>query len=202
MNCPLCQKSQAELFHRHQSRDFFLCAGCTIIFVPRSQVLTPAEEKKRYDAHQNDESDPQYRNYFLKTVNSVTLELRPGSSGLDFGCGRTRLMENLFFEQGFRLDSFDPFYFPELNLWERTYDFIIMVEVIEHLTDPLGTILELKKILKGPLFVRTKLYPLTDFGNWFYMRDPTHVQFFSMKALLTLGNVQEIAQDLYRIDLK
>ena len=204
MKCPHCQNSGAELFHREPFREFFLCPACTIIFVPRSSLLAPAEEKKRYDSHQNDESDPGYQSYFLKTVEPVIGNIEAGSTGLDFGCGRTRLMEKLFRERGVEVSSFDPFYFPDESLLKKSYHFAVLNEVIEHLADPRKTIADLRDLVKGPLFVRTKLYPETEkeFSGWFYKRDLTHVQFFSRRALESIGATREIGTDLYRIELK
>jgi hypothetical protein len=204
MICPFCQKDGAEVFHEDSSRKFFLCSGCTIIFVPRSSILSPSEEKKRYDCHENDDSDPSYRDYFLKTLLPVLKELRPGARGLDFGCGRTKLMAELFSEKGIPMDSYDLFYFPDDSIWARKYDFAVMNEVIEHLRDPSGVMERLRSIVSGPIFVRTKLYPETEaeFSRWFYKRDLTHIQFFSLKALGVLGKVKVLGEDLYRIDVK
>lgn len=204
MMCPLCHKEEAERFHQDSSREFFLCSSCTIIFVPRLSLISPSEEKKRYDSHQNDDHDPGYRDYFLKTVLPVFKELSPGSRGLDFGCGRTTLMADLFQDKGHETDSYDPFYFPNDQIFEKKYDFAVLNEVIEHLRDPSGTLKTLKTIVHGPIFVRTKLYPPTEseFAKWFYKRDITHVQFFSLKALSFLGTVKILDEDLYRIDWK
>ena len=204
MRCPLCQKDGAELFYQDKFRDFFLCKGCTIIFVPRSSILSPSEEKERYDSHQNDENDPGYRDYFLKTALPVIAELHEKKPGLDFGCGRTRLLSQIFDEKGFSMDSYDPFYFPDESIWQKKYGFAVMNEVIEHLTDPSATLQRLRTIVDGPLFVRTKLYPSTEkeFASWFYKRDATHVQFFSLRSLSLIGKVKEIGVDLYRIDWK
>ncbi len=204
MDCPFCQNFGAELFHQDDVREFFRCPDCTIIFVPRSSLISHAEEKKRYDSHQNEESDPEYRRYFLKTVNLVTAQVPKSSRGLDFGCGKTKLMEKLFMECSLEVDSYDYFYFQDESIWQKTYDFAVLNEVIEHLNDPAETLARLKKIIHGPLFVRTKLYPETEkaFANWFYKRDITHVQFFSLQALSKLGEVKELGTDLYRIDWK
>lgn len=204
MNCPLCHKTGAELFHRDSIRDFFRCSGCTIIFVPRSAILSAADEKHRYDSHQNNETDPRYRDYFLKTVGPVMEQISAGARGLDLGSGRTRLMEKLFREGGHEMDSYDPFYFPDESIWEKTYDFVVMNEVIEHLHDPAGTMKRIGTICRGPLFIHTRIYPETpeQFAKWYYMRDPTHVQFFSMEAFQFLGKTEKIAADLYKIELK
>lgn len=204
MKCPFCQQDGADLFHKDKTREFFLCNSCTIIFVPRDSILSPSEEKKRYDSHQNDESDPGYRDYFLKTATPVIAELHGNERGLDFGCGRTRLLSQIFDVKGFNMDSYDPFYFPDQSIWKKSYEFVVMNEVIEHLSDPSATLVRLRSIVKGPLFVRTKLYPATEeeFSKWFYKRDSTHVQFFSFRALSQIGTVKEIGDDLYRIDWK
>lgn len=204
MDCPFCQNFGAELFHQDDVREFFKCLTCTIIFVPRSALISLSEEKKRYDSHQNAESDPEYRRYFLQTVNPVVAQVPKKGHGLDFGCGKTRLMEKLFMECGIEVDSYDPFYFPDESIWKKNYDFAVLNEVIEHLNEPAKTLTLLKNIIKGPIFVRTKLYPESEpqFAKWFYKRDITHVQFFSLKALSVLGEVKELGTDLYRIDWK
>lgn len=204
MKCLFCQQDGAELFHKDQFREFFRCSFCTIIFVPRGSVLTPPEEKKRYDSHQNDVNDPGYREYFLKTAIPVIKELKGSELGLDFGCGRTQLMSQIFDDHGIRMDSYDPFYFPDESIWKKSYGFAVMNEVIEHLRDPVETLSRLRSIVQGPLFVRTKLYPETEkeFSGWFYKRDATHVQFFSLRALEEIGSVKVIGADLYRIDWK
>lgn len=204
MKCPFCQKDGADLFHEDKIRAFFRCQSCTIIFVPRSSLLSASEEKKRYDSHQNDENDPGYREYFLKTVIPVIAELKGHERGIDFGCGRTRLMSQIFDDKGIICDSYDPFYFPDESFWQKTFEFGVMNEVIEHLADPADTVARLKMIIKGPLFIRTKFYPETEqeFSSWFYKRDLTHVQFFSLKTLSYLGTVKVLGEDLYRIDLK
>ena len=113
-------------------------------------------------------------------------------------------MSQIFDENGLNCDSYDPFYFPDVSIWKKSYEFLVMNEVIEHLSDPAGTISKLRTILTGPIFIRTKFYPETEkeFANWFYKRDATHVQFFNLKSLSQLGTVKVIGEDLYRIDLK
>lgn len=204
MICPLCHKDGAEAFHQDEIRRFFQCLACTIIFVPRDSLLTASEEKKRYDSHQNNEDDPGYRDYFLKTIGPVLKELRPDARGLDFGCGKTRLMAQLFRENGHLTDSYDTFYFPDESIWQKKYDFAVLNEVIEHLRDPSGILRRLRSIVTGPVFIRTKLYPAkeADFSRWFYKRDLTHVQFWSLGSLSFLGKVKVLDEDLYRIDWK
>ncbi len=113
-------------------------------------------------------------------------------------------MAGLLEERGHETDSYDPFYFPDERVFEKKYDFAVLNEVIEHLRDPSGTLERLKTIISGPIFVRTKLYPdsESEFAKWFYKRDITHVQFFSMKSLSFLGTVKILNEDLYRIDWK
>jgi hypothetical protein len=67
----------------------------------------------------------------------------------------------------------------------KDYDFILMIEVIEHLRDPYGDLSNLKSRLRkgGKMFIKTQLmHPQRDFSSWPYQRDPTHVQFFSQKT--------------------
>lgn len=178
MICPLCSSTETELFDRDKFRSFHQCRHCSLVFVPRTELISLDQEKKRYEAHENDEEDPGYRSYLAKVAQSISKNLSQGMKGLDFGSGRTKLLAHLI---GGDIDSYDVFFHPDESLKQKTYDFIILSEVIEHLREPALELQNLKKMLNpnGILFVKTKLLPSEDFSNWFYKRDITHVQFFS-----------------------
>ena len=65
------------------------------------------------------------------------------------------------------------------------YDTIILEEVIEHLKEPLEDLMRLSLILNdaGKLIIRTRLFnEETDLPNWWYLRDQTHICFFSYQT--------------------
>ncbi len=205
--CPLCLNKNTQDYARDPSRDFSLCSICSLIFVPRSQLISSSDEKKRYDFHQNDESDEFYRKYLNLIAESILPTLSEGEVGLDFGCGRTTLMSDLFKKKNFAVDSYDLYYFPDLTIWSKKFNFIILSEVIEHLRYPMEEMKKLRDLLlpEGKIFIKTKLHPgdKSFFDNWFYKRDITHVQFFSEDSLrylakeLSMSGPKILSEDLF-----
>jgi 2-polyprenyl-3-methyl-5-hydroxy-6-metoxy-1,4-benzoquinol methylase len=157
--------------------------------------------------HENDENEEGYRIYLEQIVSKIYQELAGKPIGLDFGCGRTTLMEKLFLGKGIEVKSYDIYYHPHESFLEERYDFIIMSEVIEHLREPHRELERLRKCLKpkGKLFIKTCLLPKTfiDFKEWYYKRDITHIQFFSINSLRVLAQriflegPEELGNDLY-----
>lgn len=208
MKCPVCQSSEYVLFDQDKKRSYFKCSDCTLVFVPREQILSAADESNRYEAHQNSEDDPYYKKYLTDIAQETLPFLHSESFGLDFGCGKTKLLASIYEERGIQMDSFDLYFHPDESIWKKTYNFIILSEVIEHLAAPKETMESLNSLLKtgGEFFIKTKFYPESseDFSNWFYKRDMTHVEFFNEKSMETLAqklgkSFQKIGNDLYRL---
>jgi hypothetical protein len=197
MICPLCNCADHELFNRDKFRHYYLCSNCELVFVPRTELISQSVEKSRYEAHENSESDPVYYTYISKIAQDLRSHLKEGDNGLDFGCGRTKLLAKLL--GPFNVDSYDIFFHPDDSLLNKKYKFIIMSEVIEHLRDPALTIKNLKT-LSSTFFIKTKLYPQKEeFSSWFYKRDSTHVQFFNERSFdeLKFSDWKKIGDDLY-----
>ncbi|MFA5035162.1 MAG: class I SAM-dependent methyltransferase [Candidatus Margulisiibacteriota bacterium] len=181
--CPLCS-STAEIFQEHRGTIFYKCSGCRSVFRDPKNDLSPAEEKKRYEAHHNDPTDPGYREYVAPLVTAVTQSFKPGDQGLDFGSGPGAIITTLLREQGYQVESYDPFF--NDNSLKPAYDYIVCSEVIEHFRSPAKEFARLRKMIKpgGALFCLTRLYEEgIDFSAWFYKNDPTHRFFYSRQAL-------------------
>lgn len=205
-SCPLYCKLESSFYSKDKLRTYLKCGNCELIFVSREDLISPDEEKERYQSHQNSSEDEGYKTYLNKMVDLITPELKPGLIGLDFGCGRTTLLASLFHHQGLKVDSFDLYFLPNQDIWQKKYDFIILSEVIEHLHYPLEEMKKLRTLLQpgGKIFIKTKFYPLSLelFENWFYKRDKTHIQFFnphSMNVLaqaISLKGAEVLEEDL------
>jgi hypothetical protein len=205
MICPVCEGSKSELFDQDKHRAFFKCLECDLVYVPRSSLVTASEEKARYDSHENSEEDDGYRKYLAEIAEVIKAQLFPGELGLDFGCGKTTMLEKLL--APFEVTSYDLFYHPNQQLLEKKYNFIILSEVVEHLREPRQTMLSLKESLLpgGKIFVKTKLRPENSaaFSQWFYKRDITHIQFFNensfnvLKDICQLKGPEFLGQDLF-----
>lgn len=208
MNCPVCAEVKSLPYDEDKFRTYHLCSHCSLIYVPRDKILSFEEEAARYDAHQNDDTDPGYRNYLAATAEAIVEIVGKKAKGLDFGCGKTVLMQKIFESHGVEVDSYDLYFHPKEDIWEKKYDFIVLSEVVEHLSHPTEVMQRLAKRLNrhGRVFIKTKLYPPdpVTFHNWFYKRDMTHVQFFDYNSLETLGHLMGMkgphkvgAPDLY-----
>lgn len=116
--------------------------------------------------------------------------LRPGSAGLDYGCGPSPALARLFEAAGHGVARYDPLFEPDRAALDRTFDFIALAEVAEHLHDPASEFERLAGLLRpgGIIGVMTRL--LEDdagFAGWSYRRDFTHVVFYRRRTFKVLA---------------
>ncbi len=184
--CPLCRAETEDSFFRDKSRDYFRCTECCLVFVPPDQFLPAEEEKSRYDLHENHPADPGYRKFLSRICVPVLERLAAGSCGLDFGSGPGPTLSVMFEEAGHTVSLYDRYYANDPSVLEKQYDFITATEVLEHLHAPREELDRLWSCLRpgGILGVMTRLAPDTrSFPQWHYIRDLTHVCFFSCETL-------------------
>lgn len=189
VNCPLCFSSAEKQIDADKNRTFHQCLKCELIYVPRSQLISPEKEFCRYQQHENAGEDSSYRNYLDQIQKTCAKFLTTGQRGLDFGCGASTILGDMLSQQGFPTVSYDLFFHPDEAYQLHTFDFIILSEVIEHLREPLKVMQMLKSLLRagGKIFIKTKFYPsLPEFSGWFYKRDITHIQFFNQTSMMFL----------------
>lgn len=189
MHCILCHQSTKLLYTKHDTQRgelrYYYCNtpnSCGLIFLDPDQRITAAEERSRYELHNNNAHDPRYR-LFLKRLADPVIDLAfRDAQALDFGCGPEAVMSLIFAEQEITMQSYDPFFFPEAALLEKQYDIITASEVLEHVRDPATTVQQLKDLLcpGGYLGVMTETstHP-RNFADWWYHSDTTHVCFYS-----------------------
>ncbi len=153
--------------------------------------MSPCDEKARYDLHQNSPDDPGYRRFLNRFVQPMNALLGPNSSGLDFGCGPGPTLYLLFEALGHQVTNYDPFYAADKSVFDSTYDFICLTEVIEHLHQPAQELERLWRCLKplGVMGIMTKrVIDIDSFANWHYKNDKTHVSFFHEDTFWWLAN--------------
>ncbi len=190
MNCPLCTETTIRHFYTDAVRDYLQCEHCKLVFVPDRFRLSPEDEKSVYDMHQNDPADAGYRNFLSRLTQPLLERLGVGSKGLDFGCGPGPTLSLMLHEAGYTTDIFDPVYHNDRSVLEKQYDFICATEVVEHLHTPGDEFNKLFSMLKsgGWLGIMTKLVKDRQaFSNWHYIRDLTHVCFFSKETFYYLA---------------
>lgn len=184
-SCPLCVCSATTLYSQDKRRQYFQCSRCDLVFVARSALISPEQEKEVYDLHENDLDDSGYKAFLSRAAEPLLSELKQPSKGLDFGCGPAPALANMLAQAGHNMSLYDIFYYPDEQVLNHRYDFITCTEVIEHLAEPQKVWTQLLNLLQpsGTLVVMTKLVISPErFQNWHYKNDITHINFFSRKT--------------------
>ena len=184
--CPLCKSNQEEIFYTDSYREYLKCSNCDFVFVPKIYHLSEKDERARYDTHNNDPTDDKYRNFLYQLVSPLQERISMNSSGLDFGSGPGPTLSLMLKDFGHTVDLYDKFYAKNDFVFKKQYDFITASEVVEHLRQPMVELNRLTGLLKsdGILAIMTQiLTPQVDFSQWYYKNDPSHIGFFSEKAL-------------------
>lgn len=184
--CTLCGATDVRDFCRAVSRRFLRCADCGLLFIPPEDLPAALDERARYACHQNDPADARYRRFLSPMAEAILNATEQGAVGLDFGCGPGPALAHMLSEAGRVIMLYDPFFAPDEAVWSRVYDFIVATEVFEHLHRPAFELDRLFGALRtsGVLGIMTAFAPDTaaEFAQWHYIRDPTHVCFFSRRA--------------------
>ena len=183
--CPLCQSNFSSMLIQHRQRTLYRCGTCQLLFFLNSTHLSPTEEQRQYDLHQNSPQDERYRKFLSQLSTPLQNILKPKSIGLDFGCGPGPTLSVMLEEAGHSVKLYDPFYEPNQSVLSGKYDFITSSEVFEHLHQPGQEIQTLINCLKrdGILAIMTQPPPAdSELPQWHYLIDPTHVCFYSART--------------------
>jgi SAM-dependent methyltransferase len=192
------------LFYRDRARPYWRCEHCELVFVPPADYVSSAEELAYYQQHDNQVDDPGYRQFLSRLAEPLCERLSSQSTGLDFGCGPGPALAAMLTEAGHRVALYDYFFFDDPTVLARPYDFITASEVVEHLHRPKDVLAMLWALLVpgGCLGVMTKLVKSREaFAQWHYIRDPTHVCFFSRQTWLWWARCHNARVDFVGADV-
>jgi len=187
--CTLCNH-EAVFFKDAHSRQFFRCEQCDLIFLLPEQRLNTAQEFERYNLHQNDSNDENYRLFLNQLAEPMIQNLTAGVKGLDYGSGPGPTLSKIFEEQGFKMALYDPYFAANENVLKQSYDFVTCCETAEHFFNPKKQFDLLNQVLRcdGWLGVMTQILKEGEmFEDWYYAKDPTHVSFYSHKTMQWLA---------------
>ena len=185
INCSLCD-AIAVLYSTFRDKDYYRCLNCRSVMMDPVFFLTPAEEKARYDQHNNDVNDPRYRNFVQPLAEMVTNSFTTEAKGLDFGAGPGPVIATILREQHYTVELYDPYYWNQPERLSQCYDYLVCSEVIEHFRVPQHEFALLRSLLLqgGTLYCMTELFrDDIDFSNWSYNTDPTHYFFYHRSAI-------------------
>jgi hypothetical protein len=151
----------------------------------------PVAERARYEQHQNDPADQDYRAFLRRLVSPLVERLPPGAEGLDYGAGPGPTISVMLEELGHPTAVYDPYFAPDTGVLERTWDFITCTETAEHFFSPRAELDRLDALLRpgGWLGIMTEMRdPDRPFVSWWYVRDPTHVCFYERATMEWIAN--------------
>lgn len=117
-------------------------------------------------------------------------QLPRGAEGLDFGSGPGPTLSEMLGEAGFCVKVYDPFFAPDAQALNDTYDFITCTETAEHFFHPAHEFDRLHRMLRpgGWLALMTEHYEDQPFEQWWYARDPTHACFYRARTMTWLAD--------------
>ncbi len=188
-NCKICQSPTREIVYQKFALLFHCCDECGFIWKDDQQKISSEAEFEIYQTHNNSIDAPHFVRYFNNFIYAAVLPYRSeGRQGLDFGSGPSPVLAMLLErDYGYRMDIYDLFYAPAKVFQGNQYDLVTCTEVVEHLADPVMYFKLLRSLLRpdGILGVMTLFHQRDDakFLDWFYIRDLSHVSFYTPQAL-------------------
>ncbi len=193
MSCPVCSSAAAEIYlkKRKCGREYYICRSCFHVYLDAKYFLKRDEEFQHYQRHNNDVEDKAYQDFVLPLIKFIEVYTNKEVFGLDYGCGPGPVIAYLLKKRGYSIDLYDPFFLEDKKLELDSYDFLILSEVAEHFQNPVKEFQNLYELLNpgGYLFIMTALLDsVKDFASWHYHRDPSHVNFYSIKSLSKIAS--------------
>ena len=188
--CTVCKSSNIDFFLKSGKLLYWGCNVCGSKFLDSKNHVSNSDEKKHYLKHNNSITDLNYKKFLLKLIEPVKDKISTSDIGLDYGCGFAPALANIFKSYGFKVELYDPFFFPNKDVLLKKYKFITCSEVVEHFCNAYDDFNKINKLLDNNswLGVMTTFLPKDElFENWYYRRDPTHVVFYKKKTFQHIG---------------
>ena len=189
VRCKICDAECTPIKYKKIKSVYHKCSNCEFVFKDASCYVTPEQEQKIYETHNNSIDDPKYVEYFQRFIRQCDIKFVGGLKlALDFGSGPEPVLAQILKrDYGYEVDIYDKYYAPEKVYDGKCYDLITATEVVEHLADPLAYFKIFKSLLKpgGLLAVMTQFHHNDEkrFEHWHYRRDESHVSFFTPKTM-------------------
>ncbi|RAK04979.1 methyltransferase family protein [Halanaerobium saccharolyticum] len=192
MDCIICGSSDLELLDIQNK--YYHCQDCEVIFLDPAERVAQAEEKERYEGHDNNHQNEGYVKMFEDFIEELVepnINLENINDVLEFGCGPGPVLADLLEAKELEVDRYDPYFFPEKVFVDKKYDLITSTEVFEHFSDPIKEMKLLTSHLKenAYLAVMTSFHPgPEEFEDWWYKWDSTHIVFYNQKTFSKIAS--------------
>jgi len=152
-----------------------------LVYKDESHIVNKDAELARYLAHNNTLSNSRYYDYQKRIFDTFVSQFIQGKI-LDYGCGEEAPLKAI---SQLDMACYDLYFFKDEKVLKTTYDTIILIEVIEHFSQPNIMFKQLVDLLnpKGRLIIQTEFKPAFEvIHDWWYIRDETHLSFFDEKV--------------------
>ena len=189
-NCTVCKSKNIQIFLKIEELIYWKCNFCEAKFLDNKNYISYNEEKKHYLKHNNILTDQGYRNFLLCLIKPLKDKISLYDFGLDYGCGYSPALADILKKDGFNIDIYDPFFFPNENIFLKKYKFITCSEVVEQLFKPYEEFIKIDNLMDYNAWFGLMTSFITEdylFKNWHYRRDPTHVVFYSKKTFQVIA---------------
>ena len=183
--CTVCKNNKIVTFAEIDNLLYWKCQVCEAILLDSKHFITSKSEKKHYLKHNNNIDDIGYKDFLLRLINPIRNKIFTDDIGLDYGCGYAPALAHILRQDGYKVELYDPFFFPNKSVFLRKFDFITCTEVIEHFFNPYKEFEKIDNMLPKNSFlaIMTTFIPKDNlFESWYYRRDPTHVVFYNKKT--------------------
>ena len=195
--CPICTSKSVYIFDSKHFRKIFRCSNfaCRHLFTPiirEHQGVCSRNEDIELSSNESyniyHERNLRLLNLFITKLGHRSMPLR----FLDFGAGNAHISRSFKSELGLDCENlyskYDLIQIKNINNVPVKVDFVYMIEVIEHLIDPISILKNMKSILNNNsiLFISTPIGKNNE-TKTIAFDTPSHLHFFTKKSLnLTL----------------
>jgi SAM-dependent methyltransferase len=192
-SCIICGGRTSVLEDLQLDLVYDVCDTCEFIYKQASYHIPLDQEKERYLQHHNSDENIGYVTYLTGFIEESITPLKGVSTILDFGSGPEPMLANLLEERDYHVTNYDPFFHNDVSYADKTYDLIVLTEVLEHIHRPLPVLIHLFELLNpgGRVLIMTQFHPRdkNQFLTWWYRRDTTHVGFYSKQTFEAIADI-------------
>ena len=191
VECIVCKSKKIQLFEIIKDKIYWSCQYCSAIFLDKKNYVNLETEKKHYLKHNNFIDDINYRIFLSRLTTPLKTYISESDDGLDYGCGYGPALVEMLKEEGYKIECYDPFFFPNKDIFLKKFQYITCSEVIEHFFNPYDEFIKIDNLLYNNGWFGVMTSFVTEghlFNDWYYRRDPTHVVFYKAETFEVIAS--------------